>query len=1000
MRSARARPARALRRRNISPPLRRLELQFSGEGERLIETIAGLVAGGARTIRVEPGSAAVKLMSGLGEKLLSNLRLVALGPRDDSWPPAVEAVGSTDAVDVVAILDTEAEAVAGSLMNCLDLPAGVVVAPVTERHSSRRCLFLISIPKAGTHLLYRLAEMLGYRAGVVCPPDPKPQFWYCVEYSNSHTTARDFFIDTVRRSPFGNKDHPFTRSPAIFIYRDPRDILVSEANWYHRTDASPFHGYLERLSFDERIKLLLDDPVLLGSIRDRTLAFAPWLDLPNVIPVSFEELIGEIGGGGDDERRRLIWSLQLKLQVDGVPDEIASQLFDRSSPTFVDGKVGAWGEYFDTELRQRFAQLPQDFMQQFGYELEAVPGTLPNRGDSFRRRPLRTDDDWAAQTPYLVEAQVSGFNIVRFRHEFFALPLSRGALDLAALSEAELRAFAHDAELAALHEKIAASHLAMSNTPAPAHPAPSEISPLEIPMPEDAVLSRLRALEETLEERDSRLHGAEMSLQELRQRFRSLERTVEERHHRIQSLEEALEEREGRIGSLTRLLAARDARIRTLEDGAQAAEAAAEEFKLTLDRVAARLANLERQGNARENAVQTGLVERDERTAAVEQRASAALAMLADRVKGLENRSVTHAERLTSLEQTMDERSHRLMAVESGTAGHTERLTSLEYTMDERSRRLTTVETGTAVHGERLNGLESGMGAHEDRLSGLESEKATHADRLSSLEQTMDERSQRLTAIEGALGERDGRLLGLEAKTVQLEHWSATIEEALGALRDPTTAAGLRLATLEHEKNGLGQRLGVVEAMIEDRDRQRAADRDAIAEAEKRIGHLAGELRDQAERIGALVRELADRPAETAVRTQRLDSLEEALADRARRLSILEDDAVSRRDVETASAATDLRLETIAVTIAERDRRITDLEIALAAANANLQAVNADRERWAKIDDQVADLRSGVQKGLFAVAVLEKSLQGVEESLVELRLDRLETELHAEPAIS
>lgn len=101
-----------------------------------------------------------------------------------------------------------------------------------------------------------------------------------------------------RRSPFGNRHHPFTTSPAPFIYRNPLDILVSKANYYHRDGNAAFSGYLQGRSFEERLPVLIDDPWLFGSIRDRIVGFVPWL-APNVIPVSFEELVGARGGGDD-----------------------------------------------------------------------------------------------------------------------------------------------------------------------------------------------------------------------------------------------------------------------------------------------------------------------------------------------------------------------------------------------------------------------------------------------------------------------------------------------------------------------------------------------------------------------------------------------------------------------------------------------------------------------------------------------------------------------------
>jgi hypothetical protein len=101
---------------------------------------------------------------------------------------------------------------------------------------------------------------------VVCPEEPKPDLWYCLESSNTHTSAHHLFLDIVHRSHFGNRLHPFPKSPVIFIYRNPLDIVVSEANYYHEDGKTAFSGYLNHLCFEERLIRLIDDPWLLGTI--------------------------------------------------------------------------------------------------------------------------------------------------------------------------------------------------------------------------------------------------------------------------------------------------------------------------------------------------------------------------------------------------------------------------------------------------------------------------------------------------------------------------------------------------------------------------------------------------------------------------------------------------------------------------------------------------------------------------------------------------------------
>src|SRR5438477_163119 len=82
----------------------------------------------------------------------------------------------------------------------------------------------------------------------------------------------------VRRRPHGNRDHAFPHHPSLFIYRNPLDIVASEANYYQEDGATVFAGYLDGLSYEERLLRLIDDPWLMGSIRDRVGKFAAWLE--------------------------------------------------------------------------------------------------------------------------------------------------------------------------------------------------------------------------------------------------------------------------------------------------------------------------------------------------------------------------------------------------------------------------------------------------------------------------------------------------------------------------------------------------------------------------------------------------------------------------------------------------------------------------------------------------------------------------------------------------
>lgn len=387
-------------------------------------------------------------------------------PEDCELPAGVELASRVMPGDVLLLNEPVDEKLSAILLEYLDAENLTILAPITAHYFRNRPLFLISIPKGGTHLLYRLAEAIGYGAAVEHNGNPSPGNWYCVEYSNSHTVARDFFIDTVRRSPFGNRHHPFPRTPTLFIYRNPLDIVVSEANYYYRDGATVFSSYLRHIEFEQRLLRLIDDPYLLGSIRDRINNFVPWMDCENVIPVSFEELIGSKGGGDDAIRNRLIWSLQLKLHIPGTPEQIGSAIFDESSPTFHEGRIGSFRRKMLPEAIRKFFSLDQDFMRLTGYadaDIDASEtnnfwekiNVIPFRAEEFRKRPLCTSKEDFRDTPIPVEWDFMGHNLVLFNGRYYALSQSAGQIDLTKLrSRNELELFLSSEGIEELKAKI------------------------------------------------------------------------------------------------------------------------------------------------------------------------------------------------------------------------------------------------------------------------------------------------------------------------------------------------------------------------------------------------------------------------------------------------------------------------------------------------------------------------------------------------------------------
>lgn len=331
---------------------------------------------------------------------------------------------------IVALFQEDGEQLADALIGYLDTHNVSLIAPITDRFWSKRSLFIVSQPKAGTHLVFELVKALGYAEGGECRNLLAPATWYFIEYTNAHTGAPDFFVDTVRRAPHGNRAHPFPHHPTLFNYRNPLDIVASEANYFHEDGKTIYYGYLSALSYDERLARLIDDPWLLGSIRHRTAQFVAWLDFQSVIPLSFEELVGPQGGGSAEVQEDTVWSIMLRLQAPGDPAVLSATVFNPNSPTFRFGKIGGHEKRFTPEAWQRFKALPQDFMAAYGFDQKPASGPwLPRRAPDYRRRVPRYSK--ATVEPFVIQRNLLGYNILRIGGQYVGIPPDFPQINLA-----------------------------------------------------------------------------------------------------------------------------------------------------------------------------------------------------------------------------------------------------------------------------------------------------------------------------------------------------------------------------------------------------------------------------------------------------------------------------------------------------------------------------------------------------------------------------------------
>jgi hypothetical protein len=160
-----------------------------------------------------------------------------------------------------------------------------------------------------------------------------------------------------------------------FIYRDPRDMLVSQV--FFATDMHEGHGmhafYKSLPDVGERLKVAITgidrDGLYMVNVRQRYAAVFEWLEQPHVMSIRFEDLIDHRDATLDamlDEVESLGYRIPtpraraLSILVQAIQPS--------KSRTFRSGKAGGWREHFTDEHKALFKDVAGDLLVKLGYE--------------------------------------------------------------------------------------------------------------------------------------------------------------------------------------------------------------------------------------------------------------------------------------------------------------------------------------------------------------------------------------------------------------------------------------------------------------------------------------------------------------------------------------------------------------------------------------------------------------------------------------------------------
>lgn len=160
-----------------------------------------------------------------------------------------------------------------------------------------------------------------------------------------------------------------------FIYRDPRDLLVSQV--FFATDMHEGHGmhayYNSLPDFGERLKVAITgidlDGLKMVSVKGRYDGVFQWLERKNVMCIRFEDLINDRDATLNsmlDEVEKTGYSIPTPREK-ALP-VLVEAIQPGKSHTFRSGKTGGWVNHFSEEHKNLFKAVAGDLLVRLGYE--------------------------------------------------------------------------------------------------------------------------------------------------------------------------------------------------------------------------------------------------------------------------------------------------------------------------------------------------------------------------------------------------------------------------------------------------------------------------------------------------------------------------------------------------------------------------------------------------------------------------------------------------------
>jgi hypothetical protein len=159
-----------------------------------------------------------------------------------------------------------------------------------------------------------------------------------------------------------------------FIFRDPRDVVVSHVFYVTEMESRHVHHahYQSLPDFGARLMVSIlgrpDASIEFPNIAERFAPYMDWLNHPEVLAIHFEDLISDRGGTLARIMDHFLARVPLQTPRNLVLGSLDASINPSKSPTFRSGKTGEWIKYFTQEHTRIFKEVAGPLLIKLGYE--------------------------------------------------------------------------------------------------------------------------------------------------------------------------------------------------------------------------------------------------------------------------------------------------------------------------------------------------------------------------------------------------------------------------------------------------------------------------------------------------------------------------------------------------------------------------------------------------------------------------------------------------------